>query len=105
MGRGSIFEVLQYFCFKYTNISGELMLCINFYLYCILISSVYTIYVGGKLSQGGHTSKLKMVINLFCFKFLTRNKFALIHVSMILMCNKIKTKASIFQQYFLCLVV
>ena len=29
MARGSIFEVLQYFCFKYTNISGELMLCIN----------------------------------------------------------------------------
>ena len=27
MAHGSIFEVLQYFCFKYTNISGELMLC------------------------------------------------------------------------------
>ena len=32
MARGSIFEVLQYLCFKYTNISGELMLCINFLL-------------------------------------------------------------------------
>ena len=39
------------------------------------------------------------------FKFLTRNKFALIHVSIIRMCNKIKSKASIFQQYLLCLVV
>ena len=32
MARGSIFEVLQYFCFKYSNISGDLMLCINFLL-------------------------------------------------------------------------
>ena len=31
-------------------------------------------------------------------------KFALIHVSMIRMCNKVKTKASILQQYLLCLV-
>ena len=30
--------------------------------------------------------------------------FALIHVSMICMCNKVKTKASILQQYLLCLV-
>ena len=55
-------------------------------------------------SRGEHTSKLKMVINLF-LSFLTENKFALIHVSMIRMCNKVNTKASIFQQYLLCLVV
>ena len=36
---------------------------------------------------------------------LTKNKFALIHVSMISMCNKVKSKASILQQYLLCLVV
>ena len=53
---------------------------------------------------GGHTSKLKMVINLF-LKLLTENKFALIHISVIHMCNKVKTKASILQQYLLCLVV
>ena len=40
---------------------------------------------------GENTSKLKMAINLF-FKFFTGNKFALIHVSMIRMCYKIKTK-------------
>ena len=32
MACGSIFEVLQYFCFKYTNMSSELMLCIHFLL-------------------------------------------------------------------------
>ena len=35
MTRGSTFEVLQNFCFKYANIFGELMLlilCINFFL-------------------------------------------------------------------------
>ena len=45
-----------------------------------------------------------MVINLF-LQLLTENKFALIHASMIRMCNKVKTKASILQQYLLCLVV
>ena len=74
-------------------------------LYCILVWSIYTIYVSGKLVQGGeHTSKLKMVINLF-LKLLTENKFVLIHVSMIHMCNIVKTKASKLQQYLLCLVV
>ena len=37
------------------------------------------------------------------FKVLTGNKFALIHVSIIRICNKIKTEASLFQQYILCL--
>ena len=41
MACGSIFEVLQYFCFKYTNISGELMLCINF----LLVSLCYGFHV------------------------------------------------------------
>ena len=45
-----------------------------------------------------------MVINLF-LKLLTETKFALIHVSLICMCNKVKTKASILQQYLLCFVV
>ena len=39
------------------------------------------------------------------FLFLTGLKFALIHVYIIRMCNKIKSKASILQQYLLCLVV
>ena len=58
--------------------------------------------MGSWFKGGGHTSKLKMVINLF-LTLLTKN--ALIHVSMIRMCNKVKTKASILQQYLLCLVV
>ena len=50
----------------------------------------------------GHTLILKMVMTLF-LKFLTGNKFTLIQVSMVRMCNKIKTKTSLFQQYPLCL--
>ena len=46
---------------------------------------------------------LKMVMSLFFF--FAGNKFALIHVSMIRMCNKIKTKANLFQQYLLCLAL
>ena len=45
-----------------------------------------------------------MVIILF-LKYLTGNKFALIHVSMIRMCNKIKIEASLFQKYLLWLVL
>ena len=63
-------------------------------LYCILIWYIDTTYVSGKLCLGGeHTQKLKMVMTLF-FKYLTRNKFALIDISMVRMCNKIKIKAS-----------
>ena len=63
-------------------------------LYVILIWYIDTKYVSGKLGPGGeHTSKLKMVMTLF-FKYLTGNKFALIDISMICMCNKIKIKAS-----------
>ena len=36
---------------------------------------------------------------------LTGNKFALKHVSLMHMCNNIKTKAGLFQQYILCLVL
>ena len=62
--------------------------------YCILIWYIDTTYVSGKLGPGGeHTSKLKMVMTLF-FKYLIGNKFALIDISMIRMCNKIKIKAS-----------
>ena len=43
----------------------------------------------GSWVKGGHTIKLKMVMTLF-LKYLTGNKFALIHVSMIRMCNKVK---------------
>ena len=39
------------------------------------------------------------------FQYLTGNNFALIHVSMTRMRNKIKTKASLFKQYLLCLVL
>ena len=76
-------------------------------LYCILIWYIDTTYVSGKLGPvgvGEHTSKLKMVITLF-FKYLTENKFALIDISMIRMCNKMKTKASKLQQYILWMVL
>ena len=57
------------------------------------------------LGPGGeHTLILKMVMTLFLY-FLTGNKFALKHVSLIHMCNKTKTKASLFQQYILYLVL
>ena len=36
---------------------------------------------------------------------LTGNKFALKHVSLMHMCNNTKTKAGLFQQYILCLVL
>ena len=45
-----------------------------------------------------------MVMNLF-LKSMTRNKFALIHVSLMRMCNRMNTKASLFQQYLLCLIL
>ena len=51
-------------------------------------------WVQGGGGGGEHISKLKMVITLFSFKYLTGNKFALIDISMIRMCNKIKIKAS-----------
>ena len=74
-------------------------------LYCILIWYIDTIYASGKLGPGGeHTFKFEMVMTLF-LKYLTGNKFALIHVSMIRMCNKIKRKASLFQIYLLWLVL
>ena len=76
-------------------------------LYCILnIWYIDTTYVSGKLGPGGggHTSKLKMVMTLF-FKYLTGNKFELIDISMIRMCNKIKIKASWLQQYLLWMVL
>ena len=78
-------------------------------LYCILIYYIDTTYASGKLGPGGggggeHTFKLKMLMTLF-LKYLTANKFALIHVSMIRMCNTIKIKASLFQKYPLWLVL
>ena len=53
---------------------------------------------------GEHTLILKMVMTLFLY-FLTGNKFALKHVSLMYMCNRTKTKAGLFQQYILCLVL
>ena len=47
-------------------------------IYCILIWSVYTMYVSGKLGQGGTFLKIEKddkVMTLF-FKVLTGNKFA-----------------------------
>ena len=55
-------------------------------------------------SRGEHTLILKMVMTQF-FLFWTGNKFALKHVSLMHMCNKTKTKAGLFQQYILCLVL
>ena len=62
------------------------------YIHMVIID---TTYVSGKLGPGGggHTSKLKLVMTLF-FKYLTGSTFALIDISMIRMCNKIKIKAS-----------
>ena len=39
------------------------------------------------------------------FVILTGHKFALKHVSLMHMCKKTKTKAGLFQQYILCLVL
>ena len=41
----------------------------------------------------------------FCKLFLLLFGCLSVHVSMIRMCNKVKTKASILQQYLFCLVV
>ena len=54
--------------------------------------------------RGGTYFKMKMVMTVF-LKYLTGKKFALIHVSMIRMRNKIKIKASLFQKYLLWLVL
>ena len=48
--------------------------------------------ISAQRGGGGQTLKLKLMMTLF-FKVLTGNKFALIQVSMMRMCNKIKTKA------------
>ena len=45
-----------------------------------------------------------MMMTIF-FVFLTVNKFALKHVSLMHLCNKTKTKAGLFQQCILCLVL
>ena len=59
----------------------------------ILVYSVQDLLVQG--GGGEHTLKLKMVMTPFS-QFFTGNKFALKHVSMMRMCNKIKTKAGLF---------
>ena len=91
-----------YFRSKITNIGSSPFLILKYVppldpanpLYFILIWYIDTTYVSGKLGPGGeHTSKLKMVMTLFS-KYLTGNKFALIDICMICMCNKIKIKAS-----------
>ena len=53
-------------------------------------------------SRGGTYLKIEKGDDPILF-FLTGNKFSLISVSMIRMCKKTKTKASLFQQYLLCL--
>ena len=63
-------------------------------LYCILVWSIYTIYVSWKLVQGGGGTYFKIENgDLPISLIIDQNKFALIHVSMICMCNKVKTKA------------
>ena len=74
----------------------------------IYVLSIYHIsiqYKGFAGPGGGeHTFILKMMMTLFLY-FLTGNKLALKHVSLRHMCNKTKTKADLFQQYILCLVL
>ena len=73
-------------------------------LYCILVWSIYTIYVSGRLVQGGTYFKIEngdQPISLI----IDQKLIAFIDVSMIRMCNKVKTKGSILEQYLLCLVV
>ena len=55
-------------------------------------------------SRGGTYFKIENGDQLISL-IIDQNKFALIHVALIRMCNKVKTKASILQQYLLCLVV
>ena len=72
-------------------------------LYCILVWSIYTLCKWEAVSRGGTYFKIEngdQPISLI----IDRIKLALIHVSMICMRNKVKTKASILQQYLLCLV-
>ena len=64
--------------------------------YCIMIWSFHTTHASGKLCPGGKYYKIENGDQPI-FQFLTGNKYALIHVSLILMCIKMKTKASIFQ--------
>ena len=74
-------------------------------IYVVSIYHMSLQYKGFAGSRGGGTYfNIKMVMTQF-FYFLTGNKFALKHVSLIHMCNKTKTKAGLFQQYILCLVL
>ena len=63
-------------------------------LYCILIWYIDTTYVSGKLGPGGGGCLKIENGDDPIFKFMNGNKFALIDISMIRMCNKIKIKAS-----------
>ena len=76
-------------------------------LYCILAWSIYTKYVSGKLVQGGGGGAYFKILNgdQPISLIIEPKKIALVHVSMIRICNKVKTKASVLQQYLLCLVV
>ena len=63
-------------------------------LYCILIWYIDTTYVSEKLGPGGGSYlKIENGYDPF-FKLLNGNKFVLIDIFMIRMCNKIKIKAS-----------
>ena len=75
-------------------------------LYCILIWSIYTIYVRRKLGPGEKYFDIEngddpIVLN-FDFNF---NYFALKHVSTICIWKKITTKVSLFKKYLLCLIL
>ena len=66
-------------------------------------SVIMYMQVGSWFKGGGGTYlKIDKGDKLF-LKVLARNNFALIHVSMIRMCNKKTPKASLYQQNLLCL--
>ena len=70
--------------------------------YVVSIYHISIQYKGFAGSRGGHTFILKMIMTLFLYCL---TGFALKHVSLMHMCNKTRTKACLFQQYILCLVL
>ena len=72
--------------------------------YVVSIYHISIQYKGFAGSRGEHTFILKNDNDPISV-ILIGNKFALKHVSLMHMCNNTKTKAGLFQQYILCLVL
>ena len=66
----------------------------TFHLYILCVYTIYVYSITDLLGPVGHTLKLKLVMTQF-FLFLTGNTIALIHVSMMRLCNKIKNQVNV----------